>query len=100
MGNHLRPYNVNSLTLNRAAKEYMTVDETFSPLLHRINQAISQRAVYPRSPISPPAEVLIKWSNPPAELVKASSSQLNRLAAAAGVKKGIFESHNCLRPLF
>lgn len=73
--------------------EYMTIDETYSPLLHRINQAVSRRAVHPDEPVQPPAEVLLKWSKPPEELVKASQKELNRLIAAADVKKGIFKTH-------
>lgn len=41
--------------------EYMPIEETYSPALHRINQAIRKRAIYPDGEISEPAEVLVKW---------------------------------------
>jgi ATP-dependent DNA helicase 2 subunit 2 len=55
---------VDSMDLSEAGRgeegdpaEYMTIDEMFSPIIHRINQAIRQRAMYPDDPISPPAEM-------------------------------------------
>lgn len=67
--------------------EYMAVEDTYSPVLHRINQAIRRRAVQPDEPVQPPAEILIKYSHPPAELVQASKTQLENLISAADVKK-------------
>lgn len=37
--------------------EYMIIEETFTPIIHRVNQAIRQRAMYPDDPIGPPAEM-------------------------------------------
>jgi ATP-dependent DNA helicase 2 subunit 2 len=55
---------VDSMDLSAAGKdengqqvEYMTIEETFTPVIHRINQAIRDRAMYPDDPISPPAEL-------------------------------------------
>jgi ATP-dependent DNA helicase 2 subunit 2 len=73
---------------NSQPAEYMQIDDSYSPSVHRINQAIRQRAVHPSDPIAPPAEVLMKWSLPPQELVSASASQLQKLVGAAEVKKG------------
>ncbi|CZR54384.1 related to ATP-dependent DNA helicase II, 80 kDa subunit (KU autoantigen protein P86) [Phialocephala subalpina] len=66
--------------------EYMEVDDTFSPIVHRINQAIRQKAIYDGD-ISEPAEILTKWSEPPTELVTINASKLESLIAAADVKK-------------
>jgi len=70
--------------------EYMTIEETYMPGLHRINQAIRTRAVQPDKPIEDPPEVLVKWSHPPSELVKKSAPKLQKLVEAADVKKGNF----------
>ncbi|KAH8815692.1 SPOC like C-terminal domain-containing protein [Xylogone sp. PMI_703] len=67
--------------------EYMTIEETFSPYLHRLNQAIRRRAVEPKEPVGPPADILVKWSHPPEDLVKLSAKRLDKLIEAASVKK-------------
>lgn len=66
----------------------MPIEDTYSPILHRINQAIKRRAVRPDEPVQPPAEILIRYSQPPEELVKISEAQLVKLVAAANIKKG------------
>jgi ATP-dependent DNA helicase 2 subunit 2 len=55
---------VDSMDLSTAGRdeegeptEYMLIDETYSPMVHRINQAIRQRAVHPSDAISPPSEM-------------------------------------------
>lgn len=68
--------------------EYGIIEDTYSPVLHRIHQAIRLRATRPDEPIPPPAEVLVKYSNPPEDLVRASKKQLAALFKAADVKKG------------
>jgi Ku70/Ku80 beta-barrel domain len=93
------------------AAEYMTVEETFTPIIHRINQAIRQRAIFANDPIVPPSEMyvvmfmatefacrrescvltlcsLTKWSQPPEDLALQSAHKLEKLVAAAGVQKG------------
>ncbi|TAQ85878.1 hypothetical protein B7494_g5778 [Chlorociboria aeruginascens] len=67
--------------------EYMTIDDTYSPLLHRIDQAIRKRAAKPDDPIEPPADILLKWSNPPSELISKSTLQLEKLITVADVKQ-------------
>ncbi|EMD00539.1 hypothetical protein BAUCODRAFT_172807 [Baudoinia panamericana UAMH 10762] len=67
--------------------EYMPMDETFSPMLHRIQQVIKHRAVFPESEPPPPADVLVRYSHSPAELVQQSKSALSRVVKAADVKK-------------
>ncbi|KAI6886029.1 SPOC domain-like protein [Hortaea werneckii] len=67
--------------------EYAPPDETFSPLVHRINQVIKHRAVYPDTDPPPPHEVLTRHSHPPEELVEAAQPALDRIVKAADVKK-------------
>ncbi|KAL8652209.1 MAG: hypothetical protein Q9226_004366 [Calogaya cf. arnoldii] len=67
--------------------EYMPMTDTFSPVLHRIDQAVRWRAVHPTEPVPPPYEILVRYSNPPEGLVKQSKKRLDKLIAAANVKK-------------
>ncbi|KAL8673333.1 MAG: hypothetical protein Q9168_002257 [Polycauliona sp. 1 TL-2023] len=67
--------------------EYMPMTDTFSPVLHRIDQAVRWRAVHPTKPVPPPYDVLVRYSNPPEELVTQSKKRLEKLMAAADVKK-------------
>ena len=66
----------------------MEIQDTYSAVLHRIDQAVRWRAVHPNEPIPPPFDILVKYSNPPEELVKKAKRRLEKLAAAADVKKG------------
>lgn len=70
----------------------MPIEDTFSPVLHRISQAIKARAIYPDEPVGPPAEILVKYSKPPEQLVEESEKQLKKLVAAAEVKKGMYSN--------
>ncbi len=65
--------------------------ETYSPILHRLDQAVRWRAVHPHEPIPPPYDVLTRYSKPPDELVAQSKRRLEKLVAAADVKKGKIE---------
>ena len=67
--------------------EYMQMTDTYSPVLHRIDQAVRWRAVHPTEPVPPPYDILIRYSNPPEELVARSKRRLEKLVAAADVKK-------------
>ena len=67
--------------------EYMNMTDTYSPVLHRIDQAVRWRAVHPTEPVPPPYEILTRYSNPPEELVAGAKKNLERLIAAADVKK-------------
>lgn len=64
------------------------MEDTYSPAVHRINQAIRKRAIHSDAPVDPPAEILVKWSHPPEELVLGTASELKALIDAASVKKG------------
>ena len=67
--------------------EYMNMTDTYSPVLHRIDQAVRWRAVHPTEPIPPPYEILTRYSNPPEELIAGAKKKLEKLIAAADVKK-------------
>jgi len=67
--------------------EYMAMDETFSPLYHRLEQAKRWRAVHPNDPVPPIPEVLTKYSKPPEELQNNAQAVLKHLIEAADVKK-------------
>lgn len=40
--------------------EYMEIDDTFSPMVHRVNQAVRQKAIY-GGDVGEPAPILTKW---------------------------------------
>lgn len=68
--------------------EYLPIDDSFSPVLHRIDSAVRHRAIHPNDPIPPPAPVLTKFSHPPDDLVEKSKKYLDKLVAVSDVKKG------------
>lgn len=72
----------------RQPTEYAALEDTFSAVLHRIDQAMRWRAVYPFKPIPPPYEILTRYSKPPEELQHVARSQLEKLITVADVKKG------------
>lgn len=76
------------LTACREPTEYMPMSDTYSPILHRLDQAVRWRAVHPIEPVPPPYEILTRYSKPPEGLVAKSKRQLEKLVAAADVKKG------------
>ncbi|KAI1772362.1 ATP-dependent DNA helicase II subunit 2 [Hypoxylon cercidicola] len=67
--------------------EYAAVEDVFCPPLHRINQVVRHRAIYPDQPLPPVAPILLKYSNPPEDLVAKTKSKLADLIAEANVKK-------------
>ncbi|KAK3172414.1 hypothetical protein OEA41_005735 [Lepraria neglecta] len=67
--------------------EYMPMADTYSPILHRIDQAVRWRAVHANEPVPPAYEILTRYSKPPEELVAKAQRQLEKLVAAADVKK-------------
>lgn len=72
----------------RNVTETMSFDDSFSPLLHRIDHAIRWRAIHPNEPVPPPPERLTKLAHPPEELQERAKKYLERLVSAADVKKG------------
>lgn len=89
MSDYVDAMDLSNLSTDEEGKpaEYGTVDETFSPVLHRINQVIRHKAVYPNSPLPPVSDTLTRFSRPPAELVTAAGPQMTRLKNAADIKK-------------
>ncbi|KKY16807.1 putative ku family dna [Phaeomoniella chlamydospora] len=67
--------------------EYARPEDTFSPLLHRLDSAIRSRAIDPKSEITPPAPILMKYSQPPSELLEKSTPRLKDLIKVSDVKK-------------
>ncbi|KAI0901441.1 ATP-dependent DNA helicase II subunit 2 [Annulohypoxylon nitens] len=67
--------------------EYAAVEDVFCPPLHRINQVVRHRAIYPDQPLPPVAPILLKYSNPPEDLVTKAKSRLEDLIDEANVKK-------------
>ncbi|TKA69171.1 hypothetical protein B0A49_04616 [Cryomyces minteri] len=67
--------------------EYMPLEDTYSPTLHRVNQVIRWRAIHPNDEIPPVPEIFIKYSNPPDELIQKAQRSLDAMLAAGGVKK-------------
>lgn len=70
-------------------EEYAKPQDTFSPLVHRINHIIRWRATHPDPTLEIPApsDVLTKYSVPPAELMAQAEDQFSALKKAADVKK-------------
>jgi ATP-dependent DNA helicase 2 subunit 2 len=69
--------------------EYAKPEDTFSPLVHRINHVIRWKATHPDPTLAipDPPEILMKYSMPPAELVASAEKHLNAVKKAADVKK-------------
>ncbi|KAK0623545.1 SPOC like C-terminal domain-containing protein [Immersiella caudata] len=67
--------------------EYAPIDESYNPIIHRLNQAIRARAVHPDEPIGPPAGILLRFSKPPEKLLDDAKSEIRALIDAAEVKK-------------
>ncbi|KAF7166801.1 hypothetical protein CNMCM6106_002499 [Aspergillus hiratsukae] len=67
--------------------EGLPIDDSFSPVLHRIDSAIRYRAIHLDDPVPPPSKNLTKLSQPPQELVEKAKPYLEKLMAAADVKK-------------
>ena len=70
-------------------EEYAKPEDTFSPLVHRINQVIQWRATHPEPglTIPDPPEILMRYSVPPAALLASSEKHLEAVKKAADVKK-------------
>jgi ATP-dependent DNA helicase 2 subunit 2 len=69
--------------------EYAPIDETFSPIIHRVNQAVAFRAVHPDAPFDPTVpDALTRFSRPPQRLVDKAKPHIDALKSAAKVQKG------------
>jgi ATP-dependent DNA helicase 2 subunit 2 len=67
--------------------EYVKIEDTYNPTIHRINHAVKTRAVYPEKPIPPTPAVLLRFAAPPQDLIEKVQSRVDSLVAAADVKK-------------
>ncbi|KAL5343350.1 SPOC like C-terminal domain-containing protein [Aspergillus crustosus] len=63
------------------------IEDSFSPVLHRINAAIRSRAIHPKGPIPPLAKILTQFSQPPEQLLEKAERHLKKLIEVADVKK-------------
>lgn len=74
-------------TTSSDAAEYAPLDDLYSPIIHRVNQAIRARAVDDQGTIDEVPLVLIKYSRPPDELLKKAHKGIDALIKAADVKR-------------
>lgn len=74
--------------------EYLRAEDTFSPQLHRLDQATRFRAVHETDTIPPPSEYLTMYTHPPPRLMQRSKLHLDQLSKIADIKKGshLFDS--------
>ncbi|EED20154.1 Ku family DNA helicase, putative [Talaromyces stipitatus ATCC 10500] len=63
------------------------MEDNYSPLLHRIEQAVRWRAIHPNEPVPPPSERLTRLSKPPKDAQERAQKYLDRIIHAADVKK-------------
>ncbi|KAL3474173.1 SPOC like C-terminal domain-containing protein [Aspergillus californicus] len=63
------------------------MEDSFSPVLHRVNAAIRARAINSNNPIQPPADILTKYSQPPSQLLDKADQHLKKVIEVADVKK-------------
>lgn len=73
----------------RNPSEYLAMEDTYAPQNHHLQQVIKFRAVFPNGELPPKNNGLLKAAKPPEELLKKAASRLERLKAAANVKKGV-----------
>ena len=91
-------YVINSaeLKLGSEPAEYMAMGDTYSPTLHRLNQAIRFRAVHPLDPIPPPYDIITKYLHPHDGLARSIVPYIEKLKGAADVKTGTWTSRHIL----
>ena len=63
------------------------MEDTYNPVLHRINQIVRWRAVHSTGELPQPIDILTKYSNPPAELMERVQPVLESVIKAGDVKK-------------
>ncbi|KAM0286283.1 hypothetical protein ACHAQH_001013 [Verticillium albo-atrum] len=67
--------------------EYAPIDESFNPAIHRINQVVRNRAIKPDGDIEPIPPILLRYAEPPEDLLTKAKIEMKALIAAAEVKK-------------
>jgi len=70
-----------------APAEYMPIDDSYNPSIHRINHAVRNRAVHPEDPVPDIPPQLLRFAEPPHELVERVQSKIDTLIGAAEIKK-------------
>lgn len=78
------------LTYGSEPTESMALEDCYSPLLHRIDQAIRWRAIHPTKELPPIPKILQKLSQQPEDLQTRSKDALKELITVSEVKKGMF----------
>jgi ATP-dependent DNA helicase 2 subunit 2 len=79
---------VDSMDLSNVGdEEYAQMKQAYSPVVHRITQAIRFRAIHPASELPDTPEILTRYSQPPKELLSKCDADLKALVAAADVKR-------------
>lgn len=73
----------------RNPDEYAALHDLYSPIIHRVNQAVRARAVAPDGNIAAVPEILKKYSEPPEKLIKQARPQIDALKKVAELKKGM-----------
>jgi len=68
-------------------EEYMQIEDSYNPSIHRINHAIKQRAVCPDADVPEIKPILLRFSSPPEDLIAKVQERIDALVEAAEVKK-------------
>ncbi|KMU81908.1 Ku80 [Coccidioides immitis RMSCC 3703] len=87
MGKYVEDMDLSEFDENGDPFQSLALEDCYSPLVHRIDQAIRWRAVHPTKPLPPVPKVLEKLSHWPEELVKKSHDSLRDLISISAVKK-------------
>ncbi|POS80077.1 Ku70/Ku80 N-terminal alpha/beta domain-containing protein [Diaporthe helianthi] len=66
--------------------EYAALEDLYSPIIHRVNQAVRARAVAPDGNIAEVPDILKKYSEPPEKLLKQAQPQIDALKEVAKLK--------------
>ncbi|CRK17867.1 hypothetical protein BN1723_000518 [Verticillium longisporum] len=67
--------------------EYAPIDESYNPAIHRINQVVRDRAIKPTGDIEPIPRILLRYAEPPEDLLTKTKADMKALIKAAEVKK-------------
>lgn len=89
MGDYVDAMDVSSYEKDEEGNgmEYASIYDTFNTRKNYMEQAVKFRAINSIDPVPPPAQILLKYSQPPEDLVAAAKTQLDTLMKAADVKK-------------
>ncbi|KAH7170292.1 SPOC like C-terminal domain-containing protein [Dactylonectria macrodidyma] len=67
--------------------EYVPIEDTYNPSIHRINHAVKSRAIHPDMPIPETPSILLRFESPPEDLIERVQSRIDALIELAEVKK-------------